>query len=250
MKAINAVKTFTDAHAPSILTVTGVVGVAATAALASRATLRSRDLINHVQVRDDKDLSPFEVVKVTWKLWIPTITVAATTIGSICYGNHIALKRGASLLQAYNLLDSAFSEYKEEVVKRIGEKKNDEIEGVLAQKRVDETSPSEDVMVVLPRGEKPLVLDELSGRYFRMDPEEIRQAVNTLNASLIAEDWVSLNTFYGLIGLPPIGLGDTIGWTANRLLEIRFSSALTKDNDPCVVIKYDTRPKVDYYEGY
>lgn len=242
---IQSVNKFTNNHAPLILTATGSIGVVCTAILAAKAGPRARAAICDYDINHPTNATVFEKVKVTWKIYLPTAICAVATISTLFCGNHIALKRGANLMQAYSILDSTFQEYKGQVKKTLGEKGERKIDDSVSEQKVASSNNA-----VIINGPQPLTMDDLSGRYFRIDAEKIRQAQNALNARLLQEDWISLNVFYGLLGLDPIGLGDDIGWNADRLLDIRFTSCLTTEEEPCLVIKYDTVPKPDYYKGY
>lgn len=242
---IQSVNKFTNNHAPLILTATGSIGVVCTAVLAAKAGPKARAAIFEYNMDNQTNATVFEKVKVTWKIYLPTAICAVATISTLFCGNHIALKRGANLMQAYSILDTTYQEYKGQVKKALGEKEERKIDDVVSEQKVASSSNA-----VIINGPQPLTMDDLSGRYFRIDAEKIRQAQNALNARLLQEDWISLNVFYGLLGLDPIGLGDDIGWNADRLLDIRFTSCLTAEEEPCLVIKYDTVPKPDYYKGY
>lgn len=236
---IQSVNKFTNNHAPLILTATGSIGVVCTAVLAAKAGPRAR-----AAICDYENATAFEKVKITWKIYLPTAICAVATISTLCCGTRVALKRGANLMQAYSILDTTFQEYKSQVKQALGEKDEQKIDDAISERKVASSN------TVVLSGPQPLTMDDLSGRYFRIDAEKIRQAQNALNARLLQEDWISLNVFYGLLGLEPIGLGDDIGWNADRLLDIRFTSCLTAEEEPCLVIKYDTVPKPDYYKGY
>ena len=59
----------------------------------------------------------------------------------------------------------------------------------------------------------------------------------------------SLNEFYYELGLDGIKLGDDLGWSyGTGGVDIEFSSQLTEDNTPCLVIDYKVLPEYDYYK--
>lgn len=109
---IQSVNQFTNNHAPLILTATGSIGVVCTAVLAAKAGPRARAAICDYETDNRLDATAFEKVKVTWKIYLPTAICAVATISTLFCGNHIALKRGANLMQAYSILDTTFQEYK------------------------------------------------------------------------------------------------------------------------------------------
>ena len=64
---------------------------------------------------------------------------------------------------------------------------------------------------------------------------------------MIQDGYVALNDLYFLLGLKTIGLGDDLGWNVDRgLIDIYFSSQLTEDGKPCVVIGHRLPPTYDY----
>ena len=89
---------------PTILTCMGVAGVVGTAVLAVKATPKALALMDAAD--DEKNgvhienytppyvpLTKWEVVKVTWKEYIPAVTVGALSIACIVGANSINLKR-------------------------------------------------------------------------------------------------------------------------------------------------------------
>ena len=69
---------------------------------------------------------------------------------------------------------------------------------------------------------------------------------------MLDEQYVSLNDFYYEIGLDNIPLGDELGWTiddgrAGRI-DLYFTSQLTPEGVPCLVINYRVQPRKGYYK--
>ena len=61
--------------------------------------------------------------------------------------------------------------------------------------------------------------------------------------------YVSLNDFYYELGLENIELGEELGWNVNNgLVELNFSSQLSSDETPCLVMNYNIAPRYDYYK--
>jgi len=60
---------------------------------------------------------------------------------------------------------------------------------------------------------------------------------------IIGDMWVTLNEFYGELGLDPIPLGESIGWNVDRLLEIDISGQIESETgEPCIVLNYPIMP--------
>jgi hypothetical protein len=82
--------------------------------------------------------------------------------------------------------------------------------------------------------------------------EAIKKAETNLNSELFHHQYASLSSFYDDIGLPPTPFSEEIGWNTMTLepLEIKFSTTITPDNRPCLVLDYSTMPTPDYHRLY
>ena len=90
-------------------------------------------------------------------------------------------------------------------------------------------------------------MDSMSGRYFKSDMESIKQAINKLNRRRTYENYISLNEFYGEIGLNDVKNGELLGWNIDSgLIEPTFSTCLTEDGRPCIVLDFMVEPRYDY----
>ena len=138
------------------------------------------------------------------------------------------------------------SEYKEKVTETIGEKKEREIRDKVAKDKVDENQASKATVVVTGKGDS-LCFDVISGRYFKSDIEKIRKIENDLNRQMLTEMYISLNEFYDELGLDHISIGDELGWNVdNGLIELNFSSQISDDGQPCIVVDYKIGPTYNY----
>jgi hypothetical protein len=250
-----------DQNSTGILTGIGVAGTITTALLAVKGTFRAAEIIERRRIdilgemevgpTDDDPLSDFlgipteEKLKLIWKEYLPAIGMGSLTILSIIMANRIASKEVAALTAAYSLSDRAFQEYKTKVVEKLGEGKERDIRDQIAQDRVTNNPPLTNEIVITGNGEH-LCMDGLSGRYFTSTMETIRQAQNKLNYRLINHDYASLSEFYDYLGLPPTTMSDNVGWNVNTILEIDFSTALTKDGRPCIVMNFQINPFTEY----
>jgi hypothetical protein len=59
--------------------------------------------------------------------------------------------------------------------------------------------------------------------------------------------YVSLNDFYYEIGLRSTAMGDDLGWNIDKgLIELGFSTQLSEDGSPCLVVDYQVAPMYNY----
>lgn len=234
-------------HSPEILTGIGITGLLSTTVLAVKATPKALRLIDEKKEENNTDeLTNMEVVKTCWKCYIPAAVTASVSVACLIGANSVNSKRNAVLATAYKLSESAFSEYKEKVIETIGEKKEEEVRDKIAKDRIEKNPVNNNEVIITGKGDV-LCYDVVSGRYFKSDVDRIRKAENTLNKKLMNDMYCSLNEFYDLIGLPFTQMGFDLGWNVNdSLVEIEFSTQLSEDDTPCVVIQYSVLPKCDY----
>ncbi|MCM1363440.1 MAG: DUF6353 family protein [Ruminococcus sp.] len=232
-------------HSPEILTGIGIAGMVTTVIFAVKATPKAMKILEENTPKDEK-LSAIEVVKLTWKYYIPTVISGVASIACIIGANAKNARKNMALATAYTLSESALKEYQEKVVETIGEKKEQSIRDEIAKDKIM-ANPVKDREVIITQKGDTLCYDILSGRYFKSDIDKIKKAENQLNRRMISEMYISLNDLYYELGIPPICVGEYIGWNINSgYLDLYFTSQLTPEHEPCLVINYNVEPKYDY----
>ena len=228
-------------NSPQILTAIGVVGTVSTAVLAGKAGYRYARILSEQSPWLDRR----EKLELTWKEFIPPATTGVLTVVCILGANHIGTRRAAGLAAAYSLSERAFTEYREKVVERVGVKQEQSVRDEIAQDRVSATPGSREIII---SGTKVLCLDSYTGRYFESDMETLKKAQNDTNYQILNDMYATLTDFYDRIGLPKTRFSDEVGWSNSELLELEFSTALTDDQKPCLVITFKASPVRDYYQ--
>lgn len=234
---------FVADNSPLILTAMGVTGTLTTAYLTGKATFAAADKIEAEELIKNRKLSTKEKAKLVWPLYIPPAVTAFSTCTFIITANRIGTRRTAALASAYALSERAFEEYKDKVVEKIGEKKEDEIRSEIAQDRINRLDDSR--IVVYTDTEKMLCLDTFSNQVFYSDIETIRRAENDINAQILHSDYATVSDFYSQIAaedLNDTSVSGEMGWNTDKRLEVHYSSCLYKDKTPCLVIDYATLP--------
>lgn len=232
-QALNYIKI----NSPEILTGLAVVGVGATAYLAHRAGAKRAE---RVVIEDDH--LPTKIkreVEANWDLYVPPVVSGIATIGFIVGSNRAGNKRTAAALAAYSLTEKAFSEYKRHVIDEIGEKKEKAIRDKAAEERVAKTYDSS-APVVVGDG-NVLCHEQYTDRYFMCEMETLRRAQNVVNHRVQTGGLTvcPLDDFYDEIGLPYTSNSGKVGWRAERLMELDFTSVLTGDGKPCLSFSYN-----------
>jgi len=234
-------------HSPEILTGIGIAGMITTTITAVRATPKALILIEERKEEIDVDkLTPIELIKTTWTCYIPAAITGGLSIICLIGASSVNARRNAAIATAYALSESALKEYQEKVIETIGEKKEQTVRDAIAKDKIDKNPVSSREVIITEKG-NTLCYDALSGRYFKSDIDKLKKAVNELNRRMRDEMYISLNEFYYEIGLNPIGIGDDLGWNIDHgYIELNFSSQLTDDGNPCLVIDYQVTPRYDY----
>jgi Family of unknown function (DUF6353) len=250
-KWLNNVGQFTKQNSPTILSAVAVGGVVATAILAVRATPKAVRRIEQLEDHGELRVSRTEKVKETWTLYIPAGLSGLATVGCIIGANAIGTRRNAALLAAYTLVDSTFREYKDKVVEKLGEaREQHEIGDSIMQDRIDKNSPSSEVIIMA--GGDQLCYDSLTGRYFKSDIETLRRAENEINRRIIAGDmYASQNEFYEQVKLPNVDIGDELGWNIDNPIKLIFSSHLNEcSGEPALAVRYEKLPVRDFGKAF
>ena len=230
-------------HSPEILTGIGIAGMITTTIMAVRATPKALILIEERKEEIDVDkLTPVELIKTTWTCYIPAAITGGLSIICLIGASSVNARRNAALATAYTLSESALKEYQEKVIETIGEKKEQTVRDAIAKDRIDKNPVSSREVIITEKG-NTLCYDAISGRYFKSDIDKLKKAENELNRRMRDEMYISLNDFYYEIGLNPIGIGNDLGWNIDHgYIELKFSSQLTDDGNPCLVIDYQVVP--------
>lgn len=254
-KLVKSLGAILHRKAPEILLGTGIAGMVTTVILAVRATPEAMLLIDDAQVEkglnEDSNelvkLTPIDVVKATWKCYIPTVLIGSGSIICLVCAHSTNARRNAALAAAYSLSETALKEYQAKVIETIGEKKEQAIQDAVNKDRVAANPPTTQEIIITSHGDT-LCYDHWSGRYFKSDVEKIRKAANKVSRRMLDEVYISLNDFYSELGLSETRLGDELGWNVNRegFVEVKIGATLADGDIPCIVLDYVNAPTYDY----
>lgn len=227
-------------HAPAMLFGAGVVGVVATVVLASRATLKLHDVIDDAQETLDKvanlehatysekdrqrdtALIYFRTGAKIAGMYLPALAVGAVSIAALT-GSHVILtRRNVALTAAYAAIEKGFREYRERVVKEMGEDKDREFRYGTTSREVTEETADGPVTKTLT-GEDMAMEGSIYARWFddsctpwQRQPEYNRLFLKCqqsyFNDLLNTKGWVTLNEVYEALGMKRSRAGMVVGW--------------------------------------
>lgn len=239
-------------HSPEILHGLAIAGAITGAVLMVPSTIKALDLIEEEkQTRSEEEdvrieqviLTKKEIVKTTWKCYIPSALLLATSTACIILGDKTTAKRTTALAAAYKLSEVALQDYKDAVVETIGEEKSRVVKEKAAQKKVDRTKNDE--VYILGDG-KVWFFEPISYRYFQSEVADVKNAIANLNYRMTSgmEETITLKEFYDEIGLKYSIDTPDIGWGLYKegLIKIDFVATTMENGNPCLMLDYETQP--------
>jgi len=227
---------FFQKNSSTILTIVGSLATIGAVVTTVGATQKAMEVI-------EEDMTKTEIIRRTWKYFIPTGLLIGVSIGCNLTSNHLNLKKLATIGTLYTMSETAFTEYKKKVVETLGKNKEKKVRDDIDADKVKNTPPKDQHIVITGNGEQ-LCFDSFSGRYFESTVDKIRTVKNDLGFRLLSEMWISLNEYYIELGLPAIPLGDNIGWDVEKgPIDIEFSAQLTEGGRPCIVSSFRVDPR-------
>lgn len=247
--AKNIGKTLSN-NSPSILSAMAVLGVFTTTGMAISATPIAIDILeSEERFRKEEGNLPeidlLDKIQLTWKIYFPTALSGLLTIVSIIGSNHISTRRNAAYISLLGMAEETLRKYQEKVIDTIGETKEERIRAEIVQDDLKRHPFSDSSIILTGKGDY-LCFDNFSKRYFRSTIESVNRAVNEFNFRLNKDGRLNINTWFDLIGLDEITLGQEYGWDRDKsLMEIRITSKIAYDQDreePCAVIDYRVEP--------
>ncbi len=228
-------------NSPSILFGVGVVGVVATAVLASKATLEVEGVLeehdtnlerivkaktlkeySEEAAQRDKILVFAKTTSSLVKLYGPTVISGIITIACLTKSHNILSDRNAGLAAAYAIVDKGFKEYRKRVEKEFGTEKDLEfLHGVEEREYIEEGKQGHKVVVekVARREGFPSVyakfFDEVNPSWQR-NPDYnyvfIKARQQYANDMLKSRGHVFLNEVYDMLGMERTSAGAVVGW--------------------------------------
>lgn len=246
-------------HSPEILTGIGIFGMMTATVTAVKATPKAMELLEEKReelgLKPDESLTTLEIIQTAWKPYVGTAITSAASIACIVGGSKISASRNAALVTAYQVTTTALNRYKDSVVETVGENTAKEIREKITEKRKEEfedNNSDNHNRVYIPDGSDVLFHEPISNIYFKSSKNKIGEAVNYLNGRMIdgQEMYMSLNEFLDEFDLKHSPIGDDIGWTVDRRIDLTFDLGVSDRGEPCYEIEYIQPPEHGFNELY
>lgn len=199
-------------------------------------------------------LTPVEVVKSTWKAYIPAVGLGVVGIVCLIGAARVSSARNAAFAGAASIAEKALYEYQQKVIDILGEDQANEIRDEMAKDHIQKIDTFQDAginnTVVCSRGTGDTwIYDPVTDRKWKSDLETVRAAMNDFNHDLIGGIYGTLNDWYYCLGVKGVSIGDDLGWCSDKLLDIRFAAMVLDNGEPAIVLDYETLPNSRYKYG-
>jgi hypothetical protein len=207
-----------------ILAVLAFLGLTGTAALAVKATITAVKLCEEKEIKDGK-----EVVRTTWRLYIPAIGCFIVTTLSVMGLSWRSIKRAkelATVTGLYAMSQTDLKSIKAKAKEILGEKKEQEKleDGVIKDELDRMTIPPESEIIKTGHGDK-LFRERLTGQLIRTSPEWI-EAVSEKVAAQFGKEVdgvVEVGYYLELLNIPSdCWVGNAV-WEEVEMLECGYN---------------------------
>ena len=245
---------FFQKNSPTILTIIGSAGVAVTAAMSARDTVKAMkriqiaEDIQKIEYIEDRPLTKKQKIKIAIPCYIPTIITGLSTILCILGANKLNKDTQKSLTSAYMLLDQTYREYKNSVTELYGEEGNKNVIKHIADKKIVE-------MDINDEPDMDIFFDFFSLQFFNSTLDKIREAEEAANEMLKMHGYFSLATWYSFVGADMNAADEMLGWSlgAGKLygydsIKIDVEECVKEDGSKHYVIDFVDRPTDNYLD--
>lgn len=242
---------------PAILIGFSVASMATSIIFAIKDTPKALQLKKDVEYKIKRKLTKFETLKVCGRCYIPTISFAVLSAGCSMAAHSIHVKRRAAMATAYAMTETAFKEYKDQVVESIGKNKEKEICTNVARKQTEATQASDISKAYNTGMGETLFFDTLTKKTFFSNQQNVLASINEANESIIQSGSISLNDYCDFMHMPRLYYekdgtdGDSVGWNAfDGMIDIikPMPSTTLDDGRACIVIYHNKIPKDGYWK--
>lgn len=241
-------------YSPEILIITGVIGAVGASVMACIATTKVNDILEeakedlnavHKVIDKDSEHKKYteedgkKAIAITYvktglkifRVYAPAIVVGTLSITAILVSHNILKKRNVALAAAYATVDKSFSEYRERVINKLGEKIDKEFKYGIKDTEIEETTTDENGDEIKVKKTVQTV-DKMAGhsaytkffdaasRYWSSTPDynqmfligQERHANHLLNVN----GYLFLNDVYDMLDIPRTKEGQLVGWIQNK----------------------------------
>lgn len=241
-------------NAPKIFKVLGLIGLIGSTPLTVYSTVKAvRACDKRKEELGIEKLPAKEIVKTSWKFYIPVAGLMGASTASMIGGESISTKRTAVLSAAYTAAQQTLVDYKEEAQRQLGDKKAQEIERKVyetqAERAREELLSDPDLNIQCRDKGGTLFYEPFTGTFFYSTRNKVDRAFIDLSAQMIRENYVSLGDLFARLELRPVDACNMVGWNTDRCNAIEPDyhwCGIEESCTPYAVMGYSTYPLPGY----
>ena len=234
---------------PTVLFITGIVGIFVSEVMASRDTLKAEKILYEknfklpdeptqyadnrttVTLVPDKKTLILEEVKATWKCYIPSLVVTAGTVSALIASNRLTAKQMATLSAAIVSTGSLVGKYREKIRDYANEEILSQIDKEVAEAVMDEAHPpvintghaaSACIEDLSDSEGEVLFFDPFTRTKFRSTKLAVLGAKYYLNRNFALGSEAPLSMFYAFLGLELPEEYSYAGWDVSKMEESEY----------------------------
>lgn len=210
----------------TILTGVAIGGVFVTGVFAWRAGMKAQKKLDIAEdawnAEHEEPMPGMEKIKVVAPLAIKPAVAGAATIVAMSRAHKADVEKVATYAGLYAASEATLERYKQNLVNKIGEEAEKNLENDMLEDRAKESKSHPD----MPKEENPSLIfmsDDLIlfkdmeyGGEFRKRPSEIQAIENEFNYLMFGQDFASINDLRTFEGLRPLNSGDRDGFNIRR----------------------------------
>lgn len=272
-EALHIAKGIYTKHGTKIMTGVGAVGLVITVGLAIEATVKAvKDVEEEkekrfveqennedklagtdyiYESRDEVVIPKKEILKLVWRRYIKTVAMGSVSIACII-GAEIQNERiKNSLLAAYCVAEASLDSHKEAISEVLREDENLDVDiNKKAAENLAAKNPAGYSAIIEGQGDI-LCQEAYTGRWFRTTSARFNMYQAKINELLVNRNYVSLNDFYGILGVPQTSYGHDVGWSAygnepTEFIHFREFRDQSTGLEPYILIDFIEEPKPEY----
>lgn len=228
------------ANRPSLLIGGSLVGIVALGATSFYSGLKCSKILD--TYKDDKNLTSKEkaagFVKDTWPYLLPPILLTIADCGMII-GAHNQLVKQAGIATALAATAATqTADLKKQMKEDLGETASEKIEKRALEEQIEREGPPQNVQVT-GHGDT-VVRNMIGGRDFYACYSHLLKSIQTASEMCRNDRIITVNTFFNILGIDGIDIGDVVGWYDEDLedgqLPIKITSIVDDKYDAILAI--------------
>lgn len=203
---------------PTILTITSIFGIGATAYSTAKATIKAKERVDDIDSEEPK-----KVIKKTWKFYIPPFLIGMGTSACVLTSHILDKKYEASIIAASQIVSNSFNEYRRKNIEVNGEEAHQNVVNAIIAQKADKDnvvftqSFLENYTLDFGLEDEPTYIFYLtsSDTFFESTLSKVLEAEYHLNRNFGLGGDIGLNNLHEFLGIETRDELKELGWWIN-----------------------------------